>query len=332
MSWFRFGLYQRPEKYSAIIYRDGNLTIAEVPERGLEYVDTDSATVIQNALNALVNGGVVFVKGGNYVISKTITIPYSNIVVEGEGSTVFTDNVVSGNLLTAAKDYVVLRGFKVVIGVSKALGVELGLDGSNYVVVSNVEVVGNGGGTGLSVSGNYILVAGCRLTNLGTGISISGASDYVLIVDNYLSGNATAISGVTNLGVNSRVEDVVGYPTDMFKFTGLSVAVGTGGVYGAASTVRSASNVIKYFKARITFGGTFGTGETVTAKVEAVYHDDTTAYVEKSATAVGSVWLSDDDILTLTKNASYITKLNFYAKSSLTSTTATVSVDVYGHG
>jgi hypothetical protein len=121
-----------------------------------------------------------------------------------------------------------------------------------------------------------------------------------------------------------------GYDTENFKSTGISVAVGTGGVYGSASAITSPSGVIAYPRVKITWGGTFGTGETVTVKVEAVYSDGSTAYVEKSATAVGSLWLTDDDILALITRGKDIVKLNIYAKTNLSSTTVTVTIDAYG--
>jgi hypothetical protein len=136
--------------------------------------------------------------------------------------------------------------------------------------------------------------------------------------------------GILDEGVLTRIYENIGYDTNTLNATGLSVAVGVNGAYGTAKAIKSLSGLITYPRVKITWGGTFGTGETVTVKVEAVYSDGTTAYVEKSATAVGSLWLSDDDILTLIANGKDIVQLNVYAKTNLASTTVTVTVDAYG--
>ncbi|MCC6050826.1 MAG: hypothetical protein LM580_08970, partial [Thermofilum sp.] len=71
-----------------------------------------------------------------------------------------------------------------------------------------------------------------------------------------------------------------------------SVAVGTGGSYGSATLFRPRSYRITLLQGvKITWGGTFAVGETVTVKITAVYRDGTSYYVEKSATATGSLWL-----------------------------------------
>jgi hypothetical protein len=129
---------------------------------------------------------------------------------------------------------------------------------------------------------------------------------------------------------NIVVKDNYGFDVESFKSAGLSISIGVNGAYGSAKEIFSRSGVITYPRVKITWGGTFGTGETVTVKVEAVYSDNTTAYVEKSATSTGSLWLTDDDILSLITQGKDIVKLNVYAKSSAASTSVTVTVDAYG--
>jgi parallel beta-helix repeat protein len=160
-------------------------------------------------------------------------------------------------------------------------------------------------------------------------IRSANTSDYLYIVDNDITGNLNTISLV---GTNNIVKGNIGYDTENFKATGLSVSIGLSGAYGSATAITSRSGRITYPRVKITWGGTFGSGETVTVKVEAVYTDGTTAYVEKSATAVGSLWLTDDDVLTLIANDKDIVKLNIYAKTSLASTSVTVTINSYGKG
>ena len=168
----------------------------------------------------------------------------------------------------------------------------------------------------------------------GPYITEAGASDRNVIEGNeghsWQYPNRPFKLNIQTVGANTVVKDNRGYDTENFKVTGLSVTVGTGGAYGSATAITTPSGRVTYPRVKITWGGTFGTDETVTVKVEAVYTDATTAYVEKSATATGSLWLTDDDVLSLTTQGKDIVKLNVYAKSSATSTTVTVTVDAYG--
>jgi len=111
-----------------------------------------------------------------------------------------------------------------------------------------------------------------------------------------------------------------------------SVSVGTGNAYGSATSFRPRSYRITQIQGiKITWSGTFGSGETVTAKITAVYRDGTSYYVEKSATATGSLWLSYDDLATLLQGwPKEIKRIDAQAKTNLSSTSATVSVQVLG--
>ena len=124
----------------------------------------------------------------------------------------------------------------------------------------------------------------------------------------------------------------IGYSTENFKATGLSVPVGVSGAYGSAVSITSLSGIITYPRVKITWGGTFGTGETVTVQITAVYSDGTTASITKSATAVGSLWLTDDDVFALITQGKDITQLQVSASSNLASTSVTVTVNAYGKG
>jgi hypothetical protein len=190
-------------------------------------------------------------------------------------------------------------------------------------------------GSGIYIMGNsaYVKVIGAELYDNRSPLyqrygihEVSG--DFNEFIGNLVTPNS--LGGILKTGANTKVKYNTGYYTENFKSTGVSVTVGTGGAYGSASAITSPSGVITYPRVKITWGGTFGSGETVTVKVEAVYTDQSTAYVEKSATAVGSAWLTDDDVLTLVTQGKDIVKLNVYAKTNLSSTTVTVTVDAYG--
>jgi len=128
------------------------------------------------------------------------------------------------------------------------------------------------------------------------------------------------------------ITGITGYDTSNFKVTGLSVPIGVSGAYGSAVSITSLSGIITYPRVKITWGGTFGTGETVTVQITAVYSDGTTASITKSATAVGSLWLTDDDVFALITQGKDITQLQVSASSNLASTSVTVTVNAYGKG
>ena len=527
---------------SYLIYVDsasGKVNAVNCLSGSVDFSDVDAATVINNALSKLTNGGKVFIKAGTYTINTTINIPYDGITIEGEGtSTVLVDNIASGHLINVAnRKYVGFKSFKVRVGVLKSSGDEIHIEGSGNVVVEDVEVDGNAStaatGSALNITGGsqYVHARNLRIHDITpppppggggpaySGVDINGASDirldglhlwqtagsplagkgfglvikagerisvsnslfenfeagvYVVppsgstvrslsfvnvesrgnsgdgwafegdynagsvedvsivdgrainnggagfrfsnwysqrfrliglqafgngedgihieygasydvisphVMDNnqsgfnypgiyigtpevrviggysygdilsygiYLNVKTSAVDNILIEGIdvtgpggaifiagypnpNTRITNVIGYPTDIVKATGLAPPVGVGGSYGFSVSAFRWTPYIKYFKARINWSGTFGANEVVTVKVEAVYHDGSKAYVEKSATAPGSTWITDDDLLTLMKPNTYITAVNFYAKTNLASTSVKVTVDAYGH-
>jgi len=179
----------------------------------------------------------------------------------------------------------------------------------------------------VSIYGNKIINP--LTTGILYGIHLTSGLDTAEVFNNIIKGAFS--TPISRDGVNLKIHDNVGFDTETFKATSLSVTIGTSGVYGSAKTITSLSGLITYPRIKITWGGTFGTGETVTVGIEAVYSDGSkSTLVEKSATATGSLWLSDDDILTLIANGKDIVQLNIYAKTNLSSTSVTVTVDAYG--
>ncbi|MGC9203179.1 MAG: glycosyl hydrolase family 28-related protein, partial [Thermoproteota archaeon] len=75
----------RYEPYSYEIYTDGTTVYAKNGKTGqIEFSGTDAATVIQNAINALTDGGTVYLKKGLYILSNTINITNHGIHLVGE--------------------------------------------------------------------------------------------------------------------------------------------------------------------------------------------------------------------------------------------------------
>jgi hypothetical protein len=106
---------------------------------------------------------------------------------------------------------------------------------------------------------------------------------------------------------------------------------GTGGAYGSAVALTPPANKsIVPLSATLTWGGTFGTGETVTIRLTVKFSDATTANITKSATATGTQTLNPADLQGLMKNGVYITEVDVDSSSSAASTSVTTSATIYG--
>jgi len=75
---------------SYVIFKKGAYYFAQPCRHGLERLfGSNASSVIQSAINSLSNGGKIFIKGGIYRLSETLTIPNSlseKIILQGEGT------------------------------------------------------------------------------------------------------------------------------------------------------------------------------------------------------------------------------------------------------
>jgi len=84
--------YPRKSPCSYIVYREDDTYYADACFKGgTDYSGSDAATVIQSAINALTDGGKIFIKEGTYNLTSTLLIEgfrdpnYATIMIEGEG-------------------------------------------------------------------------------------------------------------------------------------------------------------------------------------------------------------------------------------------------------
>jgi len=149
--------------------------------------------------------------------------------------------------------------------------------------------------------------------------------DYVDVVYNVEVGGDLTVKG-------TLTASDVSYKTPLVSAS-VSPTVGTGGSAGAASTVLAPTSGhvgVVPLGGSVVFGGTFASGETVTVTITATFSDNTTASITKSATATGTVELTTADLFGIVKNGTYITKVEATAASSASSTSATVTVSMWG--
>jgi len=72
------------QPFSFLIMKLDSLIIAQDELGRIRFSGTDASAVIQSALNALTNGGIVFIRKGTYTVNSQITIKYSKITLIGE--------------------------------------------------------------------------------------------------------------------------------------------------------------------------------------------------------------------------------------------------------
>jgi hypothetical protein len=70
---------------SFTIYRKDTTVYAMDGDGNTPYSGSDASTVIQSAINALTNGGEIFIKRGQYDVSSMITVTNDNVKIRGEG-------------------------------------------------------------------------------------------------------------------------------------------------------------------------------------------------------------------------------------------------------
>jgi hypothetical protein len=138
-----------------------------------------------------------------------------------------------------------------------------------------------------------------------------------------------AYGGVDALPTNSIGRTQI-QPLGVFHVGAASPTPGTGGAYGAAVTITpTAGKSLVPLAAKLEWGGTFATGETVSIRITAVYNDGTSVSIERSATAAGSINLNSADLSPLYANGKYIVRLDIDSSSSATATSVTTSVAIY---
>jgi hypothetical protein len=186
-----------------------------------------------------------------------------------------------------------------------------------------------------------ILLNGSMDQTLLFGVVFESFTPYpVYLFGMDLGENCTAApiigSGVSFLGNwTSRVHNpfgewIIGVGT-VFQRQNVNVPVGLTNLYGENASIRLSSLKIFSFKPEIAVDGSFSNSETITVRIRIEYIDNAiSSPVVRTFTSHGSVWLSDDEMMQLYPSQGLIWAFLVDAKSSSSSTDATVSVRGYG--
>jgi len=116
------------------------------------------------------------------------------------------------------------------------------------------------------------------------------------------------------------------------KYENVSVPIGVNNVYGKPVTLKPLGGAFAWFKVKYGIGGTLALLETITVRVETVLDDGSTLHVEKSKTATGEEWLTDDDYAGLVKHGRDVVAVTARAKTNLSTTRASAAVTLIGYG
>ncbi len=117
----------------------------------------------------------------------------------------------------------------------------------------------------------------------------------------------------------------------VFRMENVNIPIGLSNQYGAAESIHARPLTISSFKPKIRVTGNFANGETVTVRLRLELLDNVIARsVEKSFTNSSTVWLDDDDLLTLFPSQNVIWAILVDAKSNSAVTDVVVQIDVYG--
>jgi hypothetical protein len=127
------------------------------------------------------------------------------------------------------------------------------------------------------------------------------------------------------------LSDVVFSPIARMFAKSISLTPSLGGSYGTPVTITppSGKGWIPLF-VKLSWTGTFASGETVTIEIVLTYSDDTTATYVKDSSATMDYWLDTSEIASLFKDDCYVKQIDVYAATNKTSTSVNCSVYLFG--
>jgi hypothetical protein len=146
----------------------------------------------------------------------------------------------------------------------------------------------------------------------------------------------TLDSGVSFLGNwTAKVHDPQGIWLSgngaLFKRIDINIPVGTYNQYGINQTIHIRPLTIFSFKPKIDVTGSFNQNETLTVRFRIEYIDNIISEpIIHTFTNTSSVWLSDDDMLTLFPSQDIIWGIIVDAKATSSSSDAVVEISCYG--
>lgn len=186
-----------------------------------------------------------------------------------------------------------------------------------------------------------IKMAGTMSQSLLNGVVFESFAEYpndLFGIDVMETANAMPIidGGVTFLGnwsarIHNPFSKWIYGVGSIFDREDSPVPVGLNNEFGEKLTIVPNPLKITSFKAKIDVSGSFASNEVVTVRIRFEYVDNTfSSPVQRVFNDSSSVWLTDDDMLTLFSSQSVVWAVIVDAKTSLGSTNVKVNISGYG--
>lgn len=136
----------------------------------------------------------------------------------------------------------------------------------------------------------------------------------------------------TNIATNAAIVASKLAIQKMYRKSQIYNPIATANTYGTPVDLLPATGFVSLtpLGIEIDFGGTFGS-ETVTAQFIVTFSDATIATVTKTTASTGTILLNVTDMITLASDGLYINKISVQSKSSIASSTTTVTFSHYGY-
>jgi parallel beta-helix repeat protein len=197
---------------SELIFTDGTTTYAQNCETGrIDYTGTETATVFNSAISNLKNGGTIFVKAGEYVVSSQISLDQDSIILRGEGfATVFQATSDPSTILSIHASNVLVADLKVDASaqIRGQNGLGIVVRGQN-ITLNGVWVYGADHNDLRIDGGKYVTVTNGRFTDAyNDGVVVAGTSEHVIIANNIVVGNSPDMAAGNQISLVGPAEDI----------------------------------------------------------------------------------------------------------------------------
>jgi len=216
-SYNRTGLVQYPEQAASyIIFKEGTIIYAKSGDTGqIDFSGENASEVIQAAIDALTDGGVIFIKSGDYSITNAIDVK-ENIYIIGEGTRA-TVLLQAYNGTVLKSDFVgriIIKNLRI-LGDKTTYKSGSGIDiQSFFCLIENVEITNfyeNGIRLHSDIPGNYAnngLITHCRITSCNRGVFFDTRASDNFLINNIIRNNTDA--GVyLNAGGNMIYDNMI---------------------------------------------------------------------------------------------------------------------------
>jgi len=137
--------------------------------------------------------------------------------------------------------------------------------------------------------------------------------------------------GVGVVDALNELANVVFNPLIKMIVKTASPSPGLNGSYGTPVTLTPSSGkgwIVLMIK--LSWSGTFASGESVSIRLTFTYSDNTTYQIVKTSTSVTSIWFSNDDLSSIFKDGTYITKIDVDSSTNKSATSVTTTAYIYG--